>query len=610
MEKANPAIKAIGAMVDQRQPGLSPEARAAEIIAVMAERGVHNSLLLRIKAALQDFVRNVLHIDLVLNDADVAAMIRRAAHSLEGGGTSGGVKQGFVGDLSPAFSRDEEKNKEMSFVSDFLSELSYEDAAFRYPISKSKTLEGNILDALPGAEYMGEDTRTDEREESKADHRYALHMPDKKTFYVYTRGNEVWIDVSRLQQGDQGSAIYHGVANYAYNTGKVFIGDPHGLSEDAVVRRTSAMLSSALRFGTTSHLSAADEQLKGFPDKGIEPLEWKGNDVAKTNALIHTYITTLQNKFPEIKSYKYDFGRLQFVDGRGRLVHADRFNMGAASKDARASRAGEASLRRGILIQSLASSESSERPGLLELVLNRSSQLVESNDSLKSVFSKNSAANQGLRYSTDSSESAAPASKFSTVKDWLKNQFAQHRGFMMGALTLDQISDIYGKTLEPVSEFAHIVEEMDTDKQKIADSADKIVEQWRKLPSAEADRLADVMHQATLMQYDPDKYDVFSDSHDPQRVEMYTQLTALSPEAKQLYRDARDQYKTTLEMVRDGLANRAERAGSLGGKVAAEIRLEFDKRALTGSGSCTTIRLATRRLPMPMSLQRLNLGSS
>ena len=82
-------------------------------------------------------------------------------------------------------------------------------------------------------------------------------------------------------------------------------------------------------------------------------------------------------KLPSIKSYKYDFGRVQFVDGRGRPVDAQRLHLGAISSDGRASRAGEATLRRGILIQSLMDAESGERPGILENVLRGASQLVK-----------------------------------------------------------------------------------------------------------------------------------------------------------------------------------------------------------------------------------------
>ena len=71
------------------------------------------------------------------------------------------------------------------------------------------------------------------------------------------RGQEVWLDLSRLERGDQGSAMYHAMANYAHNSRKAFLGDPAGLSTDAIVRRTTAMLSSALRTGTTAHFKPA-----------------------------------------------------------------------------------------------------------------------------------------------------------------------------------------------------------------------------------------------------------------------------------------------------------------------------------------------------------------
>lgn len=329
-----------------------------------------------------------------LTAADLAALTRRYVSAMA-------ANEPVVGPMGEAIASRPVASP--SFAAEFLNELSFEDAAFRYPVSTSQTLEGNILEALPGTEYLGEDTRPDEREESMADHRYVFAMPDEKIFYVYAKGKEVWIDVSRLRTGDQGSAVYHGVANYAYNAGKVFVGDPQGLSEDAVIRRTSAMLSSALRFGTTAHIEAAPEQIKGNPDKGIEPLDWYGNDIAKTNALIHTFVTTLQNKYPGIKNARYDFSRQQFIGANGLPIHWGDLGVldkAAASPGGRTARAGEASLRRGILIQSLTSSESGERPGLLELVFSRSFQLASEKGGLKGVFSRPSLSTLGAGETT------------------------------------------------------------------------------------------------------------------------------------------------------------------------------------------------------------------
>lgn len=93
-------------------------------------------------------------------------------------------------------------------------------------------------------------------------------------------------------------------------------------------------------------------------------------------ALIHTFIKTLQNKFPSIQNYKYDLSTQRFLDTNGRPVGRERFFSAAKSDLGGAARAGEATLRRGILIQSLMEAEGSERPGLLENVLRGAGHLV------------------------------------------------------------------------------------------------------------------------------------------------------------------------------------------------------------------------------------------
>ncbi|MBN9127232.1 MAG: hypothetical protein J0I90_06580, partial [Nitrosospira sp.] len=65
------------------------------------------------------------------------------------------------------------------------------------------------------------------------------------------------MDVSHFSKGERGQAVYAAVANWAYNTKRKFIGDPAGLTADSLIRRTSNMLSAALRYGTVKHLEAA-----------------------------------------------------------------------------------------------------------------------------------------------------------------------------------------------------------------------------------------------------------------------------------------------------------------------------------------------------------------
>ncbi len=260
-----------------------------------------------------------------------------------------------------------------------------------------------MADVFPQAEYIGESTLPDEKAYSGADHKHLFRLPHKKDhpFEVYTTdGGRVWINVSELRPGDGGSNIYAAVANYAYNTGKVFEGDPVSVSSDAVIARTKMMLASALRYGTTRHLAAAIEQENGVPEKGIPPLNWWGSDLEKAEALIHTFLETAERLHPEIKEYRYDFAKQSFVretnTGRdsslqdaGNSVMESGDDGRTAASGVRQAGVGSASARAAIVIKSLISSEGRTigDDGILEVVLNRSSSLVESGG-LGGMFSK------------------------------------------------------------------------------------------------------------------------------------------------------------------------------------------------------------------------------
>jgi hypothetical protein len=281
--------------------------------------------------------------------------------------------------------------EDLDFASEVISELAEVDEMFRYPISGKTTLEGVMKDVAPKFRYLGEDTRADEKRESGADNRFVFKTDKDREFYVYESGNEIWIDVSRLDTGDRGSAIYHAVGNYAYNADRVFVGDPEGLSNDAVIRRTANMLSLVLRFGSTDFIEPSIEQKRGIPELGIDPLKWQGSDVDKVQSLIHTFLANLENNFPELNNVKYDFNKRDFIRTDNGMpvdwgkVAGERRRRGLGE----AARAGQATARRGAFLRSLISSESSERHGILEYVLNRASSLVK-NGNLTGLFSNQS----------------------------------------------------------------------------------------------------------------------------------------------------------------------------------------------------------------------------
>lgn len=325
---------------------------------------------------------------------EAAAEAKAKADADVGGFTlTGSDRQADVG--AAMFSR----GGNTQFAQDVLSELAANDELFRYPVSSASTLDGVMEDVDPTIRYLGDVTRVDEKTESGADRRHMFRTQKGRDIYIYERGKDVWLDVSRLEEGEGGSGIYAAVLNYAHNAGRVLVGDPAGLSEAAVIRRTSAMLSSALRFGTTKHMDAAPEQVKGNPEKGIAPLDWRGDDVAKVSALIDTFVSTLQARFPRIKNARYDFTKRQFLGRDGVPIDRAGFQRLADQGVGREAKAGSATLRRGIFLESLLRSGSSQRPGILEQVLRRSRELVNEGG-LDRLFSRTQAPARGLSVSS------------------------------------------------------------------------------------------------------------------------------------------------------------------------------------------------------------------
>ncbi|MFT3992457.1 MAG: hypothetical protein QM680_13715 [Luteolibacter sp.] len=132
----------------------------------------------------------------------------------------------------------------LSFAGKAARELAKHDEVFRYPVSEKTDLPGVMREVMPTAEFVGEYPVMDETNEATGTTRFVFDQkaPDgaKRRFYVYESGGrnpEVWIDVSGLKQGDGGAGVYAAVGNYAHNNRRMtFVGDPEGLSEDAVSR--------------------------------------------------------------------------------------------------------------------------------------------------------------------------------------------------------------------------------------------------------------------------------------------------------------------------------------------------------------------------------------
>jgi len=156
---------------------------------------------------------------------------------------------------------------------------------------------------------------------------------------------ELSMDASQLKAGvHRGSALYAVALNYAYNNGVVFVPDPAGVSDDAMIRRTEHMLASALKTGTTRHM---------LPHKA-QGMDWRvGDDQHNVLELIRASADNVMDAVPELKAVDYDWNTGQFVAADGRPVTRDDFRALADSPSARAARAGVSTLRRGVVSRSL-----------------------------------------------------------------------------------------------------------------------------------------------------------------------------------------------------------------------------------------------------------------
>jgi soluble lytic murein transglycosylase-like protein/GNAT superfamily N-acetyltransferase len=211
------------------------------------------------------------------------------------------------------------------------------DEAFQQPTPKGKTVADIAAEIDPA--YRVAEMPQAEAQGHAAAQGWVITGPSGRQAFVFEgkrRMNEntrtqtpvVWIDVSRFEPGvDAGNKVYGIVAGYARNTGRVFIGDPMGLTQTGMYRRLENMISTALRYGTTDHIHPHPNQLdpaRFYGDNNLRgmSLDWKPGEFAHnlTEMLQASYNAATQN-VPEIAHHVYDFDRQEFVDtrtGRGR----------------------------------------------------------------------------------------------------------------------------------------------------------------------------------------------------------------------------------------------------------------------------------------------------
>jgi hypothetical protein len=209
---------------------------------------------------------------------------------------------------------------------------------------------------------------------------------------------DVYIDVSELKEGGFGSKIYNIAATFAHNTGRILIGDPAGLSDVAMRRRTEHMLSSALKFGTTRHLAPHPRQVMGASDIGVPPMRWTyGDDLSNIESLIKTSTESLDHAGGN--PFTFDPSTGNFRDSEGGAIDDGGISLAVGAGSGRSQDAGRTTLKRDAILSSLLRQQSAESRtgtpgmGILERLVDVGRQYPVSS---KSTFYSRGGSNRGL----------------------------------------------------------------------------------------------------------------------------------------------------------------------------------------------------------------------
>lgn len=204
--------------------------------------------------------------------------------------------------------------------------------AFQNPKSYAK--DWNDIFADHGMSIYKLESDSPNREKAVVTETLTLEVPVKSmdasgkikdtmaTISIYMDNTEKtsWINVGGLVEGSSaGSRIYQSVADWSHNNGYIFKGDPAGLLDPALRRRTEQMLASALKWGTTDHLMPHDRQVNpSRADRqniGVRPIGWVPFDTAHNlREMMMTNSVNLSNVEPESENLSYNFNDGKFYN--------------------------------------------------------------------------------------------------------------------------------------------------------------------------------------------------------------------------------------------------------------------------------------------------------
>lgn len=259
----------------------------------------------------------------------------------------------------------DEEGKAATALMTYLAE---DKAMFQVPISQAETLPEIVKEIDPAANIKDVSKWFDD---GRTVWRLTLPKVGNRAAdaYITERDGKVWINAASLEEGSDGNRIYAMVGNYAYNTGKVFIGDPEGITTAGMRRRAENMMSLALKFGTTDFIEPHEKMLK------LLGMTWeKGNEQKNLQSLLNTtYNTNVSLTNGEIADVTFNFDDGKFYKNGSVFDDAAFARLAAGVRGTgglnAAGAPGTRSLRVAALVNTVLSrANSAERGALLESV--------------------------------------------------------------------------------------------------------------------------------------------------------------------------------------------------------------------------------------------------
>lgn len=146
------------------------------------------------------------------------------------------------------------------------------------------------------------------------------------------------------------------------------------------------------------------------------------------------------------------------------------------------------------------------------------------------------------------------------ARERLKESKASLRPYLLGALGLEQLSQVYGKDHAEVRAYNKATQDMEADFTEMSRESDVVARAWTDLKIPVADKMAQVMEDARFLNFDPD-HRKKQEADSVKKQELVTRFDQLPDDAKAVYRMARDFYANMAEQRFQALKERIERAG-------------------------------------------------